>query len=205
MAQYNKETEALDPKISSRYEVVMVSTGIDGNLVSSINPFPVINEPKPITGFYSFNNFNINNGRGWTLNGTQSPMFAVRVKPTSGKSFRLVNYDIGNNNANQSTVGYSWYNAPTITGPSWSWIDIDGTGIQYAIFNDCFSSNTPNGLTGGTLNHSGIIIGKANSQMTPEMTDAIFTDGGMTMVCAVHRLDNTTKIDVWFGVTLVTV
>ena len=59
----------------------MVSTGIDGNLVSSINPLPVINEPKPITGFYSFNNFNINDGRGWTLNGTQSPMFAVRVKP----------------------------------------------------------------------------------------------------------------------------
>lgn len=178
---------------------------ITGNVnISNLNAIPVTVNPSPITGFYSFNNFGVNANRGWTMQNTEIPMFAVRVKPGSAKSFRLINYDIGNNNANQSTIGYTWYNAPTITGPAWSWVDIGTTGIQYAVFNDCYGSNTPNGLTGGALNHSGIVIGKTNSDMTPEMKDAAFTDGGMTMVCAVRRMDNATKLDVWFGVTLVT-
>lgn len=159
---------------------------------------------KPqVNGFFSFNNFNINQNRGWTMAGTNIPMFAVRVKPGSDQKFKLVNYDIGNNNANQSTIGYTWYNAPNITGPSWAWVEIGSSGIEYAIFTDAYGSNTPNSLSGGNLSHCGIIIGKTNSDMTPEMTEMEFTDGGMTMVCAVKRLDSTNKLDVWFGVTMI--
>lgn len=178
--------------------------GITGNVnITNALPISITVVPPTVNGFYSFNNFGVNNHRGWTMQDSEIPMFAVRVKPGSGQTFRLINYDIGNNNANQSTIGYTWYLAPTITGPAWSWVEIGSTGIQYAIFNDCYGSNTPNGLTGGTLNHSGVMIGKTNSAMTPEMADAVFTDGGMTMVCAVRRVDNGTKIDVWFGVTFV--
>ena len=169
--------------------------------VNVVNPVETMS--RIAQGFYSFNNFGVANHRGWTMSDVEIPMFAVRVKPGSGETFRLVNYDIGNNNAAQSTVGYTWYNAPTITGPAWSWVDIGSSGIQYAVFSDCYGNQTPNGLTGGMLNHSGIVIGKSNSGMTPEMTDATFTDGGMTMVCAVRRLDSATKLDVWFGVTMV--
>ena len=171
--------------------------------VSNTTIIPVSITNPTVTGFYSFNNFGVNSHRGWTMADTNIPMFGVRVKPSSGKTFRLISYDIGNNNANQSTIGYSWYNAPTISGPAYSWVDIDGTGIQYAIFSDCYSSNTPNGISGGTLNHGGIIIGKSNANLTTEMSDALFTDGGMTMVCAVQRLDNSTKLDVWFTVSFV--
>jgi len=174
--------------------------------VNVVNETPIVVDVKKIvTGFYSFNNFGVANHRGWTMSDTEIPMFAVRVKPGSGKTFRLINYDIGNNNAAQSTIGYAWYNAPTITGPAYSWVEIGSTGIEHAVFSDCYGSNTPNGISGGVLNHSGIVIGKTNSVMTAEMTDAIFTDGGMTMVCAVRRLDSSTKLDAWFGVTLVTV
>lgn len=170
------------------------------NITNSL-PISITVVPPTVNGFYSFNNFAAHSHRGWTMDDTEIPMFAVRVKPSSGQTFRLISYDIGNNNANQSTVGYTWYNAPTITGPAWSWVEIGSSGIEYAIFSDAYSSNTPNGLTGGTLNHSGIMIGKTNSTMTPEMANAVFTDGGMTMVCAVRRLDNSTKLDVWFSVT----
>jgi len=179
---------------------------VSGNVNATITDvISVVVNPAPITGFYSFNNFGIHTNRGWTMDNAEIPMFAVRVKPGSGKSFRLINYDIGNNNANQSTIGYTWYDGASITGPAYSWVEIDSSGIEYAIFSDCYSTNTPNGIAGGTLNHSGIVIGKTTSDMTPEMTDAVFTDGGRTMFCCVHRMDNATKLDVWFGVTMVTV
>jgi len=217
MSQFNKDTQQYIDGRRVLHDVGMIANK-NGDIVNTDNPFPVTGNvtatitdvvtvavgSKPITGFYSFNNFGVNNNRGWTMQNTEIPMFAVRVKPGSNKKFRLINYDIGNNNANQSTVGYTWYNAPTITGPAYSWVDIGTTGIQYAIFSDCYGSNTPNGISDGTLNHGGVMIGKTISAITLEMADAVFTDGGMTMVCATRRLDNSTKLDVWFSVTMVT-
>ena len=41
MAQFNSDTGALDPKISSRYEVVMLANNANGDIVSTSNPLPV--------------------------------------------------------------------------------------------------------------------------------------------------------------------
>lgn len=175
----------------------------NGDLISRTNPLPVTTTSVlQIEGFYSFNNFGLQTNRGWTMNSSMHPMFAIRVKPGSGEEFRLINYDIGNNNANQSTIGYSWYNAPTITGPSYSWTEIGSSGIEYAIFTDVYGSNTPNEISGGMLNHSGIIIGKETGGLTSNMANTPFTDGGMVQVLCLQRLDSNTKLDVWFSVTL---
>lgn len=174
----------------------------DGELVTAENPLPVTLKSHSVEGFYSFNNFGTHDNRGWTINSTMHPVFAIRVKPESEQEFHLINYDIGNNNANQSTIGYSWYNAPTITGPSYSWTEIGSTGIEYAVFQDVYGSNIPNEMSGGILNHSGVIIGKNTGGLTANMADAPFTDGGMVMVLGLERLDSNTKLDVWFAVTL---
>jgi hypothetical protein len=56
MAQFQKETGLLDPKISNRYEVVMLANGSNGNVVSSTNPLPVSlgSENITITGNVNF-------------------------------------------------------------------------------------------------------------------------------------------------------
>jgi len=41
VAQYKVETGALDPKISSHYEVMMLANGANGNVISRSNPLPV--------------------------------------------------------------------------------------------------------------------------------------------------------------------
>ena len=41
MAQWKVETGALDPKISSHYEVMYLANGALGALVSTTNPLPV--------------------------------------------------------------------------------------------------------------------------------------------------------------------
>ena len=56
MAQYNIETTSLDPKISSRYEVIYLANGAAGNLVTTSNPLPVTlgSENITITGNVNF-------------------------------------------------------------------------------------------------------------------------------------------------------
>jgi hypothetical protein len=56
VAQFNKDTGALDPKISSRYEVMMLANGVNGNIVSTVNPLPVTlgSENITITGNVNF-------------------------------------------------------------------------------------------------------------------------------------------------------
>jgi hypothetical protein len=53
VAQFNIDTGALDPKISSRYEVVMLASGADGDVVSTDNRLPVTSKPDLSVGnFY---------------------------------------------------------------------------------------------------------------------------------------------------------
>ena len=56
MAQYSKDTGALDPKISSRYEVMMLANNANGDIVSLSNPLPVTlgSENITITGNVNF-------------------------------------------------------------------------------------------------------------------------------------------------------
>jgi hypothetical protein len=174
---------------------------VTGNVnVTNITAIPVVITPETGT-YFQFNNFGVNSNRGWTMQNTQIPMFAVRVKPGSGATGRIGEYELGNNNANQSTIGYIWYEGATITGAAYSWVDIGTSGLQYAIFTDAYGSNTPNGITGGVSRHSGIIIGK-NSSAETEIGAILLTDGGPALSIAVQRMDNATKIDLWFAVTV---
>lgn len=53
MAQFNIDTGALDTKISSRYEVVMLANGANGSIVSTENRLPVTTKPDLSVGnFY---------------------------------------------------------------------------------------------------------------------------------------------------------
>jgi hypothetical protein len=56
VAQYSKDTGALDPKISSRYEVMMLANNANGDIVSLSNPLPVTlgSENITITGNVNF-------------------------------------------------------------------------------------------------------------------------------------------------------
>ena len=174
---------------------------VTGNVnVTNITAIPVVITSNTPT-FYQFNNFGVNSNRGWTMQDNRIPMFAVRVKPGSGVTGRIGEYELGNNNANQSTIGYIWYEGATITGAAYSWVDIGTSGLQYAVFTDAYGSNTPNGITGGVTRHSGIIIGK-NSSAETEIGEIPLTDGGPALTITVQRMDNGTKIDLWFAVTV---
>jgi hypothetical protein len=118
---------------------------------------------------------------------------------------KIMDYEIGNNNAAQSTIIYEWYEGPlTIAGaaiPAWTTF---GVHSQYRIYQDQYSSNQGNTFTvptGTYQRHNGIIIGK-NS--TSESSPASMHGGGspnMLTLC-MRRVDNATKLDVWFAFTI---
>lgn len=171
----------------------------NGTAVTNSTPIPVVfNETLP--ELYSFNNFGIISHRGWTMSDTLIPMFSVRAKSTATKIVRIINYDIGNNNANQSTVGYVWIEDASISGTVPSWTSLN-TQAEYRFYTDAYGSNTPNGFTGGINRHAGIIIGK-NSSAEADIADIDLIANGKTMTLCVVRLDSATKLDLWVAADL---
>ena len=167
--------------------------------VSAIQPLSVsISEQVP--ELFEFNNFGMFTHRGWTMSDDLIPMFTVRAKSTATKTVKILEYELGNNNANSSTIGYVWYENATITGsvPSFSSVNTDA---EYRFYTDNYGSNTPNGITGGTKRHSGIVIGK-NSESEETLATISLTANGKTLTLCVQRLDSATKLDLWTSVTL---
>jgi hypothetical protein len=137
------------------------------------------------------------------------PVISIRNGSASALDLiKIVEYEIGNNNANQSTIVYEWYEGPlTIAGaaiPAWTTV---GVHSQYRVYQDQYSSNQGNTFTvpaGTYMRHSGIIIGKNTSgdgnvaDMHGGATDA---DKNMLTLC-MKRVDNATKLDVWFAFTV---
>jgi len=115
-----------------------------------------------------------------------------------------VEYEIGNNNANQSTIVYEWYEGEiTISGaaiPSWTSV---GTKCQYRVYEDQYSSNQGNTFTKNSsiMRHSGIIIGKNASGDEGPATMKGGSTPNMLTLC-MKRVDNATKLDVWFAFTI---
>jgi len=116
---------------------------------------------------YAFNNHAINTNRGWTMDDTMRPVVSFRNNSASvADLIKIIEYEIGNNNANQSTIVYEWYEGDlTITGaaiPAWTTF---GVHSQYRVYQDKYSSNQGNTFTpnGSIMRHSGIIIGKNTS------------------------------------------
>ena len=75
MAQFKVESGALDPKISSHYEVMMLANGANGNIVSTSNPLPVTLGSNNIT---ITGNVNV----GTTVNVASSPENPVHTHIT---------------------------------------------------------------------------------------------------------------------------
>ena len=155
---------------------------------------------------YSFNNHATNTNRGWTMDDTMRPVVSFQNgSANTADIIKILEYEIGNNNANQSTIIYEWYEGPlTITGaaiPSWTTF---GVHSQYRVYQDKNSSNQGNDFTvpGGTyMRHSGVIIGKNTSG--DEGPASMYGGGSPNMLTlCMRRVDNATKLDVWFAFTV---
>lgn len=165
----------------------------------------VVNE---VSGYlYALNNAAINTHRGWTMDDTIRPVISFRVNSsgtTIADIIEIIEYEIGNNNASQSTIVYEWWEGDiSISGatvPGWSSV---GTKSQYRIYQDVYGSNPGNTFTanGAIMRHSGVIIGK-NSQNDEGPADM---KGGATpnmLTLCMRRVDSGTKLDVWFAFTI---
>ena len=221
MSQFNKDTQTYIDGRRVLHDVHMIANK-NGDIVTTDNPFPITgNVNTTITDvitvvvngdagdLYAFNNHAANANRGWTMDNTMRPMLSIRNGSASAADLiKIVEYEIGNNNANQSTIVYEWYEGPlTIAGaaiPAWTTF---GVHSQYRVYQDQYSSNQGNTFTvpaGTYMRHSGIIIGKNTlgdegpASMHGGATDA---DKNMLTLC-MKRVDNATKLDVWFAFTV---
>ena len=182
------------------------SITVDGNVTATITDvITVIAEEDP-GDKYSFNNHADHANRGWTMDEVMRPVVSFQNGSASAADIiKIVEYEIGNNNANQSTIVYEWYEGPlTISGaaiPAWTTF---GVHSQYRVYQDKYSSNQGNTFTvpaGTYQRHSGIIIGKNTSG---DEGPANLHGGGspnMLTLC-MRRVDNSTKLDVWFAFTV---
>ena len=214
--------------------VVTVSPGVGGLVVSVANPVTAVNATitnpvtavnatitNPVTAvitstinvisndepgeLFAFNNHATANHRGWYMDDTMRPVLSIQnASVNTSDLVKIVEYEIGNNNANQSTIMYEWYEGSlTLAGaaiPAWT---TTGNHIQYRVYQDQTNSNIGNtfSIPAGTfLRHCGIIIGKNTSG---DEGPALLHGGSsrnMLTLC-MKRLDNSTELDVWFAFT----
>ena len=214
MAQFNKTTQTYVDGRRVLHDVQMISNK-NGDIVTTTNRFPVDAQISSVVTVinteeagdkYSFNNHATNTSRGWTMDNTMRPVVSFQNGSTSASDIiKILEYEIGNNNANQSTIMYEWYEGPlTITGaaiPSWTTY---GVHSQYRVYQDQYSSNQGNAFTvpGGTyMRHSGIIIGK-NTSGDEGPSSLYGGDSRNMLTLCMKRLDNNTKLDIWFAFTV---
>jgi len=211
MAQFNKVLQTFLGQQKSLYEVMMLANK-DGDPINQANPLHVSLGAESITitgsagSFYSFNNHATNTNRGWTMDDTMRPVISIRVNSsgtTTSDLTEITEYEIGNNNASQSTIIYEWYEGDiNIAGaaiPAWNSL---GTKLQYRIYQDKYSSNAGNTFTqnSSVMRHSGVIIGKNTSGDEGPSTMHGGASPNMLTLC-MKRVDNSTKLDVWFAFT----
>jgi hypothetical protein len=179
---------------------------VSGTVTANIGSVITVITTEEAGDLYAFNNHATNASRGWTMDNTMRPVISFQNgSSNSADIIKIMEYEIGNNNANQSTIIYEWYEGPlTIAGaaiPSWTTFGIHS---QYRVYQDQYSSNQGNTFTvpaGTYQRHSGVIIGKNTSG---DEGPASMHGGGspnMLTLC-MKRVDNATKLDVWFAFTI---
>ena len=202
---------------------ITLATNVQNNgaTVTISNPFPVTgNVNATITDvitvvvnddageIFGLNNHDTNVHRGWMMDDVMRPVISIRLNPdttTSATLMKIIEYEIGNNNANQSTIMYEWYEGDlTIAGaaiPAWSTVH-DTAATQYRVYQDRYSSNQGNTFThpSAVMRHSGIIIGK-NTEGDGIAKPLTGGATGKTWTLCMKRLDNGTELDVWFAFT----
>ena len=181
---------------------------ITGNVTATITDVVTVAINEDAGELFAFNNHATAVHRGWVMDDVMRPMVSVRINPattTSATLMKIVEYELGNNNANQSTIMYEWYegdlNFSGAAVPGWT--SVNGSS-QYRIYQDVYSSNQGNTFTvpaGTYMRHSGIIIGKNSDGDEIEKPLRGGNTGKMLTLC-MKRLDNSTKLDVWFSFTL---
>ena len=179
---------------------------VSGTVTATITDvITVIAEEDP-GELYSFNNHATNTNRGWTMDEVMRPVVSFQNGSASAADIiKILEYEIGNNNANQSTIVYEWYEGPlTISGaaiPAWTTF---GVHSQYRVYQDRYQSNTGNTFTvpaGTYMRHSGIIIGK-NTSGDEGPANLRGGDSRNMLTLCMRRVDNATKLDVWFAFTV---
>ena len=179
---------------------------VSGNVTATITDvITVIAEEDP-GELYSFNNHATNTNRGWTMDDTMRPVVSFQNGSANAADIiKILEYEIGNNNANQSTIVYEWYEGPlTIAGaaiPAWTTF---GVHSQFRVYQDKYSSNQGNTFTvpaGTYQRHSGIIIGKNTGGDEGPANLYGGSSRNMLTLC-MRRVDNSTKLDVWFAFTI---
>ena len=208
MAQFNTSNSSFQTHNKTLFEVNQIATST-GSLVTSSNRFPVDALFSEDAGdLYSFNNHATHTNRGWTMDDTMRPVVSFQNgSADTADIIKILEYEIGNNNANQSTIIYEWYDGPlTITGasiPDWTTF---GVHSQYRVYQDKYSSNQGNVFTvpngnGTFMRHSGVIIGKNTSGDEGPSSMHGGASRNMLTLC-MRRVDNATKLDVWFAFTV---
>jgi hypothetical protein len=179
---------------------------ISGNVTATIADVITVIVDESAGNTFAFNNHAAAVHRGWVMDDTMRPVVSVQIRSgfTAADLVKIIEYEIGNNNANQSTIMYEWYEGPlTISGaalPGWTNV---GTKLQYRVYQDVYSSNQGNTFTipaGTYQRHSGIIIGKNTTNDEAPVTLSGGDSPNILTLC-MKRLDNGTKLDVWFAFT----
>ena len=157
--------------------------------------------------FYSFNNHSLSLHRGFTLNSdVMTPVLSIQMRSGLSQSdlAEIVEYEIGNNNASNSTIIYEWYEGDvSISGPALpSWTNA-GTKFKYRFYTDWFNNQTGHTFSPNSaiMRHSGIIIGKnaSGDEGPAEMFGG--ASPNMLTLC-MKRVDSSTKLDVWLAFTV---
>lgn len=182
------------------------SITVDGNVSATITDVISVLVNEDTGSLYAFNNHASAANRGWTMDNTMRPVVSFQNGSTNITDIiKILEYEIGNNNANQSTIVYEWYEGPlTISGaaiPNWTTF---GVHSKYRVYQDVYSSNTGNTFTvpaGTYLRHSGIIIGK-NTSGDEGPASLHGGDSPNMLTLCMRRVDNATKLDVWFAFTV---
>jgi len=191
MAQYNKNTSSFLAQNTSLYEVIMLADA-SGNVITPSGTYTP-------SAFASFDNYDdAGSNVGWKFQDDWIPLFGLRVKPSSGAQFNLLDFSVTLNGGNQVVAGYRWHMNPTLDS-AYTWTDLNSS-IQYVKFDDI--DGTPNEITSDTMVHSKALVGKSTSDLTPEMKQFPFTDGGIEMFLEVRRLDGGSTQDLFYHATM---
>jgi hypothetical protein len=192
MAQFNKNTSSFLSQNTSLYEVVMLADA-SGNVITPSGGHPISN-------FAAIDNYDdAGSNVGWKFQDDWIPTFGLRVKPNSGTEFHLIDFSITLNGGTSVVAGYRWYMNPTLRD-AYTWVDLGSTGIQYVKFDDI--DGTPNQITSNSMSHSKAMVGKSTQDLTPEMKNFPFTDGGIEMFVEIRRLDGGATQDMFYHMTM---
>jgi hypothetical protein len=191
MAVYRKDSATFLAQNTSLFEVVMLADA-SGRVITPSGGHPV-------TGFVAVDNYDdAGTNAGWKFQDDWIPVFGIRIKPDSGAEAHLLDFSITLNGGDSVVAGYRWHMNPTLDS-AYTWVDLNSS-IQYVKFQDI--DGTPNEITSNTMVHSRALVGKSTADLTPEMKNFPFTDGGIEMFLEIRRLDAGSTQDMFYHFTM---